>query len=181
MTACEGYTEERRERFDRFEVSVGHVEVRGASSPFSYLLMRSGVCLLPLAGDDIVLVREARFAVGSWQDELPAGGIDDGEEPQTAAVRELREETGRDALAIESLGTFYPSFGSTNEEIHLFVAECGPHVGGLELDPGEELSARPVSLGEFGLMVADGRITHGAALALWARWQARGCPRPSAG
>ena len=180
MGACEGYTEEHRERLDRFEVSVGHVEVRGSASPFSYLLMRSGVCILPLVGDDVLLVREARFAVGSWQDELPAGGIDDGEEPLAAAVRELREETGHEALAMDSLGSFYPSFGSTNEEIHLFVAECDPRQESLELDPGEELSCRRVPLAEFARMVASGHVTHGAALAVWARWQARGCPRPQA-
>ena len=44
---------------------------------------------------------------------------------EEAAVRELKEETGYSVREMHSLGAFYPSFGSTNEKIWLFAAECG--------------------------------------------------------
>lgn len=167
------YFEERRERLDRFEVSIGHTNVGGGAHPFSYLRMHKGVCVLALVGSDVLLVREHRFAVGGWQDELPAGTIDPGETPAEAAARELLEETGHRALGLEDLGSFYPSFGSTDEEIFLFAAECDEHAVPLALDGGEELSAYRVPLAEVVRMVADGRIAHGAGIAALARWAFR--------
>ena len=45
-----------------------------------------------------------------------------GEDPLTAAKRELAEEIGKQAANWESLGSFYTSPGFTDEEIHLFLA-----------------------------------------------------------
>ena len=46
------------------------------------------------ADERVVLVRQHRRAVGTDLLELPAGLVDEGEEPLAAAQRELREETG---------------------------------------------------------------------------------------
>lgn len=165
------YFEDRTEQLDRFEVSIGHTDVRGGRHPFSFLHLRSGVCVLGLVGDQALLVREMRFAVGGWQDELPAGGIEDGETPEQAARRELVEETGHRARVITSLGSFYPSFGSTDEKIHLFCAECEPEGHALDLDPGEDLSVRLVPYRELVAMTADGRLAHGAGIAAVARYE----------
>ena len=55
--------------------------------------------------------------------ELPAGGLEPGEEPLTAAQRELREEVGVEAAKWTPLGHFFSSPGFANEILHVFLAE----------------------------------------------------------
>src|SRR5687768_11523908 len=51
------------------------------------------VVLLPIPEPGhIILIRQFRYAVNRWLWELPAGSIDEGEEPESAARRECHEE-----------------------------------------------------------------------------------------
>ncbi len=56
-----------------------------------------GVVIYSLYGenhDQVVLIRQFRYPLGGYVYELPAGLVDEGEDYHTAAVRELKEETG---------------------------------------------------------------------------------------
>ena len=58
-----------------------------------------GVVIYALLKDDpekIVMIRQYRYPLGDYLYELPAGLIDEGEEPKQSAVREMKEETGLD-------------------------------------------------------------------------------------
>ena len=98
----------------RFTIVQDRVQVNGKEQNYDYLEIREGVCILPFHGDRILLQRQYRYPIASWQWELPGGFVDEGETPAEAAKRELREETGYEADDLTSLGAFYPSFGSTN-------------------------------------------------------------------
>jgi ADP-ribose pyrophosphatase len=88
------------------------------------------VAIVPVDRDGIVtLVRQPRPSVGARVLEIPAGGMDPGEEPLAAAQRELREETGLHGGAWTEVSTFFTTPGFCDERMHLFVAT--------ELDPGE--------------------------------------------
>ena len=156
----------------RFTVVQDEVRVNGQIRPYDYLEMLEGVSILPFHGENIITLREYRYPIRSWQTELPGGLIDEGETPEQAAVRELKEETGYEAEEIIALGDFYPSFGSTNEKIHLFAIRCGK-LGEESLDPAEVLKLREISIDEFKKLVASGEVKHGAGLAAWARWISR--------
>jgi ADP-ribose pyrophosphatase len=71
---------------------------------------------------DILLVRQYRKAIEKDLLEIPAGGIDPGEDADTAVKRELQEEIGHLPDKIERLGGFYSSPGFCNEYLYLYLA-----------------------------------------------------------
>lgn len=71
----------------------------------------------------IVMVRQFRYPFQEWVLELPAGKLDEGEDPQNCASRELTEETGYRAENITKLGHIYTTPGFCNEILHIYLAE----------------------------------------------------------
>lgn len=80
------------------------------------------VGIIALRGDEVLLVRQFRYAIGAETLEIPAGKLESGEEPLTSAERELREETGYRGR-MTALGSFYTTPGFTDELMHLFLAQ----------------------------------------------------------
>jgi len=77
----------------------------------------------------VVLVRQLREPARKPLLELPAGTLEDGEEPLASAQRELAEEVGLRGGRWRELGGFWTSPGFLREYMHVFLAE--------ELEPGE--------------------------------------------
>jgi ADP-ribose pyrophosphatase len=77
----------------------------------------------------VVLVRQLREPARKPLLELPAGTLEDGEEPLASAQRELAEEVGLYGGRWRELGGFWTSPGFLREYMHVFVAE--------ELEAGE--------------------------------------------
>jgi ADP-ribose pyrophosphatase len=72
--------------------------------------------------DNVLLVRQFRHAVGKFLLEIPAGGINPGEEPIDSVRRELQEEIGYLPRKIDKLGGFYAIPGYGTEYLHCFLA-----------------------------------------------------------
>lgn len=70
----------------------------------------------------VVLCHQYRPALGCELLELPAGLLEEGEAPASAAARELKEETGLIASQWDYLGSFYSSPGFVHEQLHAFLA-----------------------------------------------------------
>ncbi len=117
------------------------------------------------AGEDpqILLLRQYRYAADGYMWEVPAGRLDEGEDPEACARRELTEETGCTAERVERLTTMYTTPGFTDERIHLFMASGitrGDHAR--EHDEFIEVETMPLSraLG----MIERGEITDGKTI-----------------
>src|SRR4029453_7547267 len=79
---------------------------------------RGSVAALPVQADGrVVLVRQYRYAVDSEVWELPAGRLDPGETPETGARREMEEEVGLRAEALEPLVTLFPTPGFCAQKV----------------------------------------------------------------
>ena len=116
------------------------------------------VHVLPVAEDGkLLLVRQYRAAAGKELLETPAGGIEPGEDPETASQRELREETGYRADDFRLLASVYSSPGFCTELNHLFVA-TGLSYDPLDPDADEDIALVPVTLPEAEELVTTGGI-----------------------
>jgi ADP-ribose pyrophosphatase len=81
------------------------------------------VAIVAIDGDDnVLLVNQYRQPIGKELLEIPAGGIDPGEDAEAAVRREMREETGFLPRRIKRLGGFYSSPGFCTEYLHLYLA-----------------------------------------------------------
>jgi ADP-ribose pyrophosphatase len=116
-------------RCEGFDVVTDDIRLPdGTETEFDYLSEDDSVVILPFDADgDVVVIEEWRQAVGRVNRGLPAGNLEDGEKPATAAHRELAEETGHEAADLEPLTTVEPANGFADSVFHYFVATgCEP-------------------------------------------------------
>ena len=115
--------------------------------------------LTDIAGDDpqILLIRQFRYAAEGYLYEIPAGRLDQGEDPADCARRELQEETGCTAERVERLTTIYTTPGFTDERIHLFLAS-GLTRGEHKREKDEFMDVETMSLSRALAMIEQGEI-----------------------
>jgi len=77
--------------------------------------------------DNLLLVSQFRYPAGESLLEIPAGCVEQGEDPEYTARRELREETGFEPHHIERLGGFYLAPGYADEYMHVYLARDLKH------------------------------------------------------
>ena len=116
----------------------------------------------------ILLERQYRHAAQSMMWELPAGRIDDGETPLTAAKRELLEETGYRARHWKRILYFYVSPGFLDETMTIYLAS-GLKAGKAQPEADEKIAVRFFGLSEAKRMALQGRIRDAKTIAgiLW--------------
>jgi ADP-ribose pyrophosphatase len=83
----------------------------------------NAVTILPLDTDgQIWLVRQYRHPAGTEILELPAGTLEEGEDPLECAHRELQEEIGMGAGSLEKIGEYYLAPGYSTEYMYVYLA-----------------------------------------------------------
>lgn len=112
----------------------------------------------------LVLVRQFRFGIDDFSLEIPGGVMERGEDPLTAARRELREETGFTGDPARILGRVHPNPAIMNNVCHLVLVEGAEQTRGLEWDHDEELEVISAPVDDVLGWARSGRITHALVL-----------------
>lgn len=135
---------------------------------------RSVVIIPVLSEGRVVFVRQWRAPLGKWIVELPAGRVESGEDFQSAALRELEEETGYRASRVVELGRAYVSPGYSDELITVFLAEELERVGARP-DEGEVLEVLELAPQDYIAMCTAGECDLKSLAALLLYFARKGC------
>ncbi|QSJ15173.1 NUDIX hydrolase [Nostoc sp. UHCC 0702] len=123
-------------RQDEIELPNGKV----IDDYFVYIKPEIALILPITSNKEVIFVRQYRHAVGDFFIELPAGNFDPSQETaESAAIRELQEETGYTAQQVKKIGTLYDKPSKDTNQIHLFLAENVIKTGEQNLDITEEI------------------------------------------
>ena len=143
----------------------------GGEAPREYITHPGAATILAFVDErTILLERQFRYPLRRHFIELPAGKIDQGEDPLATAKRELREECGYVAREWRHLATLHPCIGYADERIELYLARDLERAGDSTLDDGEFLEVMQVPVEEAVEWIREGRITEPKAITglLWA-------------
>ncbi|MDR2812051.1 MAG: NUDIX hydrolase [Endomicrobium sp.] len=130
----------------------------GNSATREYINHHGAAAVLPFIDkENIVLVKQYRYAIGKVTYEIPAGKIDAGETPIECITRELKEETGYIAKKSEFLLSFYPTASLSNELLHIFSV-FDLEEGSFNPDEDEFVDKEIVNFKSALDMIKDGKI-----------------------
>lgn len=117
----------------------------------------AAACVAVKKNGNLVMVRQYRNALERETIEIPAGGINPGEDMRSAALRELEEETGYRAGRFEFLLSIRTTVAFCNELIDIYLAE-DLEEGEQNLDEDEYLEIVEYPLSELLDMIDKGII-----------------------
>lgn len=125
-------------KVDSLEYDSGNKGIREVA------IHKGGAVVVPVTNEGkIVFVKQYRYPIQKYLLELPAGKLEENEDPFVCAERELTEETGYVSTNIKYLGKIYTTPGFCTELLHIYLAT--------QLTPGEHNREE----GEFGMSVFE--------------------------
>ena len=113
--------------------------------------------------DAVLLLWRHRFITDQWGWEIPAGGMDEGEVPEEAAIRETVEEAGWRPGTLERVAAYAPMPGAVDQTFHVFLTRDARYVGD-PTDPTESERVEWVPVSTLREAIVDGRIVEGMSL-----------------
>ncbi|MDF2542062.1 MAG: hypothetical protein K0S47_1780 [Herbinix sp.] len=132
---------------------------------FDFVGHRGAAAMIPVDADGkILMVRQYRNAIDSYSLEIPAGGLNAGEDPSLCAIRECEEETGYKAGDANHLIDLFTTVAFSNEKISIYYTE-DITVSEQNLDEDEFVTVERYSLEELTSMILDGSIMDAKTIA----------------
>jgi ADP-ribose pyrophosphatase len=106
-----------------FDIRIDEIREGDATYKREIVVHKGSAVVIPVFEDGTVaLVRQYRHAAGKYLLEICAGTLNEGEDPEIGAIRELEEEVGVRAAKIEKLTEFYVSPGFLTEKMYVYLA-----------------------------------------------------------
>jgi ADP-ribose pyrophosphatase len=116
------------------------------------------VAIVPLDDDgNVILVRQYRHAASRALLEIPAGTLNQGEDPDQCAIRELQEEAGYKPGKLQKIGGIFVAPGYSTEFIHLYLA-TDLTASRLDMDVDEFIEVQHMPLSEVLGRIRSGEI-----------------------
>ena len=137
----------------------------GNTAKWDYIEHSGAAAVVPVLEDGrILLVRQYRNALDRETLEIPAGGINKGEESITAATRELEEETGYKSDNLEHLISIVTAVAFCDEVVEIYVAKNLTKTQ-QHLDPDEYIEIEAYTTDELSEMIYSGKIQDSKTIA----------------
>ncbi|MDF2590450.1 MAG: hydrolase [Anaerocolumna sp.] len=130
----------------------------GNTADWDFIGHKGAAAIVPVDKDGkIIMVRQYRNAIEKYSLEIPAGGLNPGEDMKTCATRELEEETGYQSDKVEHLIDLYTTVAFCNEKIGIYYSnDLTPSAQ--HLDEDEFVTVEKYTLDELVQYIFDGVI-----------------------
>jgi ADP-ribose pyrophosphatase len=138
----------------------------GREHPFFVIESPEWVNIIPVTKDnEIVLIEQYRHGIDEVTLEIPGGLVDDGEDPEAGAMREMAEETGYVPRKTILIGKSRPNPAIQNNwNYHYLALDCELKEK-VKFDENESIAVRLVPLQEIPGLIGEGKITHSLVIA----------------
>lgn len=142
-----------------FDVYNDYLELPdGREVVYDLIKHKAGACVLPVMDNgDIVLVKQYRNSIDAVTFEAPAGFIDEGETPDEAAARELREETGYMAEKLIYVTKAVLAIGTSDEQTYIYIGK-ELNKGRRNLDDNEFIDCERIDILKAEDMIRTGVV-----------------------
>ena len=145
-------------------VYFDEVEISGKTYRREVVSHPGAAAVIPVTKNkEILFVKQYRYPVKRELLEIPAGKLDEAEDPAYCALRELEEETGYIGN-IRELGYIYTTPGFSDEKIYLYLADHLVYTQ-QRLDEGEYLEVLKIPVEEVLEMIRNGRVSDAKTIA----------------
>jgi len=142
-----------------------------------YVLEFPNWCNVVLVTEDekIVFVRQYRHAIQQTTLELPGGVIDSNENPETAAIREVQEETGYQITEIQLLYKTAPNPATNTNFAYFYLAKASSKITTQQFDEFEDIEVVCFTKAEVLNMIHNSQLSHGVQIgAIYAAFEQLG-------
>lgn len=139
----------------------------GGESKREIVVHHGAVCIVPITAEgSVLMVRQYRLAAGKMLLEIPAGTLEEGEEPIFCAARELEEETGYVAAVLRPLFSAYLAPGYSTELIHAYMATgLTRRENPAAMDSDENIVLEKIAMPDLESMIMRGELQDSKSIA----------------